>query len=152
MCDDRAVSVPTDYLLMVAIVAILAVGLFVTAADFVGGQQEQATRSGLEVVGNRLANDLVAADRLAGATAAPGAAVVTVELPDRVAGTTYTVEVVPAAGPDDAAHLVLTSPRPEVTVSVPLMTESPLAATEVSGGTLAVVYDPAAGQLEVRRG
>lgn len=152
MRDDRAVSVPTDYLLMVAIVAILAVGLFVTAADFVGDQQEQATRSGLEVVGNRLANDLAAADRLAGATAAPGAAVVTVDLPARVAGTTYMVEVVPSAGPDDPADLVLTSAQPEVAVTVPLRTEHQLAATAVSGGTLEVVYDPAAGHLEVRRG
>jgi len=145
--DDRGLSVPTNYVIMLAIVAILASGLFVASSGYVRGQQDQAVRAGLEVAGNRLANDLAAADRLAGATTAPGDLSVSVDLPERVAGSTYTVAIDTAG---TTATITLTSAQPEATVTVAVQTNHPVAATSVSGGALVIRYDPAAGStLEV---
>ncbi len=48
MADERAVSVPTNYVVILAIVTVLSTGLFVASAEFVDTQQQQAVRSGLD--------------------------------------------------------------------------------------------------------
>lgn len=145
--DDRGLSVPMNYVIMLAIVAILASGLFVATSGYVRGQQDQAVRAGLEVAGNRLANDLAAADRLAGATTAPGNLSVAVDLPERVAGTTYTVAIATSGA---TVSVTLTSAQPVATVTVTVETTHPVSATAVSGGPVVIRYDPAVGStLEV---
>lgn len=69
----------------------------------------------------------------------------TVQLPPRVAGTTYTIEIVPGS-PNE---LVLTSTDPSLTVRVPVKTTAPLDAGRVDGGDVFVTYDTASGTLEV---
>lgn len=147
MTDERAMSVPTNYVIMLAVVTILSSGLFVTASGFVVDQQEQAVRAGLEVIGNRLANDLAAADRLAQGTDAPGDLSVMVELPERAAGSTYTIVVDPTG---NGADIRLRTTRPEITVTVPVRTATPVSSGSVSGGTLVVTFDTTSPSLEVR--
>lgn len=150
--DSRAVTVPTDYVLLVGITALLASGLLAGAAGFVGDQQDGAIRAGFNVVGNDLAADLTTADRLADSLGDDGQASLTVDLPQSVAGTTYLVAVDNTTTvPVDRTYtyeLVLTSTAPEVTVRVPLVTRRPLTLETLDGGPVEIVATP--GKLEVR--
>lgn len=150
--DTRAVTVPTDYVLLVGITALLASGLLAGTAGFVGDQHEGALRAGLSVVGNDLAADLTTADRLADSLGDDGRASLTVDLPQSVAGTTYLVRVedttTPPADRTYTYDLVLTSTAPEVTVRVPLATRRPLTLETLDGGPVEIVATP--GGLEVR--
>ncbi|MCO8267657.1 DUF7266 family protein [Haloferax prahovense] len=141
---DRGVSTALGYVLTLSITVVLISGLLVAAGGFVSDERERVTETELDVVGNRLAAGIESVDRIG---AAPGESRVeaTVRLPPRVAGTTYTIEVV-SGSPNE---LVLTSTDPEVTVRVPVKTETSLAASRADGGDVVISYDPSVGALEV---
>ncbi|RDZ55111.1 hypothetical protein DEQ92_02915 [Haloferax sp. Atlit-6N] len=140
---DRGVSTALGYVLTLSITVVLISGLLVAAGGFVSDERERVTETELDVVGNRLAAGVESVDRIG---AAPGESRVeaTVRLPPRVAGTTYSIEVV-SGSPNE---LVLTSTDPEVTVRVPVSTETSLTASRVDGGDVTITYDPSSG-LEV---
>lgn len=142
----RGVTVPTDYVLLVGITALLASGLLLGTGGFVVDQQERAVRSGLTVVGNDLAADLTTADRLAGSLDGPGSVELDTELPETVAGTTYTVTVQHVAGTQ--YEIVLTSTDPAVTVSVPVRTFRNVSADSIDGGGVTIRADSTT--MEVR--
>lgn len=146
---DRAVSSVVTYLMVLGIVTVLTTGLFVSMSGFVVTQQEGAIRSELEVVGNQFAADLAAADRLALTAGPAGTVQVTSDLPDRVAGTTYEIEIVERA--DGLYAIVLRSHDPAVTVTVLVRTRTPVETGTVDGGDLRIAYD-GSGSLEVRDG
>lgn len=144
MTDERAVSVTVTYALNLVIATVLIAGLLTVTADVVEDRREGAIRSELSVVGNRVAADLMSADRLAQAGTDPDVRIETT-LPRRVAGTYYTVTV--AAEPDDP-HLLLRSGDPEVVVTVPFRNETAVANGTVAGGDVSIVLDD--DRLEVR--
>lgn len=151
--DTRGVTVPMNYGLMVAIVALLTAVLVAGTGAYVDDQQERTARAGLEVVGNRLAADLTTADRVAGTLDGDGSVELRTDLPERVGGTTYRVELVPVgSGPDEYRYdLVLTATDPELSVTVPVRTRRPVAASSFAGGDTVVAYDEATGALGVDR-
>ncbi|WP_042666672.1 hypothetical protein [Haloferax sp. ATB1] len=140
---DRAVSTALGYVLTLTITVVLISGLLVAAGGFVSDERERVTETELDVIGNRLVAGIESVDRIG---AAPGESRVeaTVRLPPRVAGTTYTIEVLSASN-----ELVLTSTDPEVAVRVPVKTETSLAASRLDGGDVTITYDSASGTLEV---
>lgn len=146
--DGRGVSTAVGYVLVLGIVTLLVTGLLYASSDFVADQREQTVRNELRVLGQQVADDLAAADRLV--RASDGATVVTVTraLPETVTDTTYTVEVVPGAGPPTT--IVLTSADPEVEVEVTVRVESDVVASTVAGGRIDVVHT--ASGLEVQNG
>lgn len=150
MTDDRAVSVPIQYTLLLATIALLASGLFVALGGFVQDEQGDAAENALEAIGNRLAAELAAADRLASPLDGAGRLSLAVDTPDTVAGTTYTITVDHASG--NRSRLVLETVRPAVSVVVEIETHVHLVEGSVSGGPLDVVYDPSADELEVYHG
>lgn len=139
---SRGVSTTLGYVLNLGVAAILVTALMLSAGTLVDNQREQAVETELEVIGERVAADLGAADRLARASDG-GSVRYVVEVPDRVAGTTYDVQVNESG--DD--HIVLVSDRPRVRVSVPYDSETPVTNATQSGGQFAVVYE--ADTLEV---
>lgn len=141
--EERAVTVPLNYALMASIVALLAVGLLAGTGGFVEDTQEQAVRSGLEVVGNRIATDVSTADRLAGTLDGSGSVESTTDLPEYVAGTTYQVTITGSQAADgDWEHdIVLTTTDPEVSVTVPVRTRRPISAGTFHGGRIVVSSD-----------
>lgn len=148
----RAVSTVVSYLMVLGIVTVLTTGLFVSTSGFVEDQRQGAVRSELEVVGNQLAADLAVADRLAraGEGAGEGAETVQVtsDLPDRVAGATYEIEIVER---DDGLYrLVLRSLDADVSVTVLVRTRTPIETGTVDGGDVRISYD-GSGPLEVDR-
>ncbi|WP_255195950.1 DUF7266 family protein [Halorarius litoreus] len=148
--SSRGVTVPTDYVLLVGITALLASGLLLGTGGFVGDQQEQAVRSGFTVVGNGLAADLTTVDRLADSLDGSGSVELDTDLPDSVAGTAYQLAIVGGeVRPGVYAYdLVLTSADPEVTVRVPVRLRRPVTADTLDGGPVVVSGSP--GGLEVR--
>lgn len=151
--DDRGVSMPLQYVLLVATVAILSSGLFVSTGGFVDTQQDTAVRQGLEMVGTRLATDLESADRLASDMTATDTMVLGVDTPTTVAGTHYLVTFEPGRTANETV-IWLESADSNVVVSVGVVTDLDVARTTVDGGRLVISaeYDAAADttNLEVR--
>lgn len=146
MMDDRATSIQIGYTLSLAITALLISGLLIATGGLVESRQEQTIRSELTVVGERVATNLMSADRLASTGGSNAEVRVTVSLPDRVAGSGYRVTVNSSTSPP---QLVLTSTDPAVTVTVPFETTTTVDAGTVSGGDVRIVLTPS-GTLEVR--
>jgi len=146
--DDRAVSATLGYALSLTIAVLLVSGIFVAAADFVGNERERAIRSELEVVGNRIAADLSAVDRMVIAANESGSARISTDLPEFAAGRQYTIDVTELSG-DQLYAINLTTDDPDVSVTVRVRTRTDLAESTVSGGDVEIVYT--GSKLEVRR-
>jgi hypothetical protein len=144
--SGRGQSTTLDYTLALGVAAIVITGLVAAAGDFVTSQREQVVRTELGVVGQQLAGELVAADRLveAGSTDRLG---LNVTLPRRVAGSAYDVSVTAAGG---THWLNLSADDPDVTVAIRIETTTDVATGSVDGGTIDVVYDPGTDRLEVQ--
>ncbi|WP_138005352.1 DUF7266 family protein [Halalkalirubrum salinum] len=159
MREDRAVSVTVSYVIQIGISTVLLTGLLIGAGSLIDRQTTGVATTELEVNGNRLAGDLMAADRL-GAVAYgtnttatvtdPGATTVrvNVDLPRSIAGEPYRIEVTETA-------IVLSVDRHDLTVSVPyepLYSDS-IGTTAFQGGpvTVTAVYDDPGVRLEVTR-
>lgn len=138
---DRGVATPTGYALNVVVALLLVGGLIAGVSGTVAEGRETVARTELEVIGQRLAADLSAVDRLArvsdGGTIRLG-----VSLPGRVAGLPYRVRL-DAAGD----RLVLATTDLTVTVTIPLETTTPLEASTQRGGAVSVRYDGSAIRL-----
>jgi len=148
--DDRGVSAVFGYVLVLGIVTLLVGGLFTSAGGYVTNQHERVVRSEFEVVGNRVAADVAAVDRLALAAGPTGRASLLVQLPDQAAGVNYQVATSPVVGSTGVYHVNVTSTDPsvDVAVQVRVKTNTTLASGTVSGGAVRVVYNGTT--LEVR--
>lgn len=148
--DDRSVSITVNYALNLAVATLLVTGVLTATGGMVENRRSEAIRTELSVIGERIATDLMAADKLAAAaTARPDAnptVAVTLALPDRVAGRPYEVSV-----ETSPARIVLASENPDVTVTVSYRHDTGIAETTVRGGDLRVVLntDPDPNRLEV---
>lgn len=144
---DRAVSTTLSYAMSLTIITLLVTGVFMATGDFVEDERERTVRSEFKVLGNRIAADIAAVDRLAGADT-DSTAELTTDLPTTVAGKTYRINVTNnATGPNDIT--LSTSSEPLIEVTVTVKTERPIATTTLSGGAIKVTYDGA--NVEVTR-
>lgn len=141
---SRGVSTTLGYVLNLGVAAILVTTLMISAGTLVADQRERAVETQLEVVGERVASDIEAADRLARASDG-GTVRYVVEVPPRVAGSAYEVRV----NPDGNDTVVLEAERPSEEVSVDVDVATTLNATTSTGGRLVVVYDASNDTLVV---
>lgn len=146
--DDRGVSVTVNYALNLVIATLLIGGVLTATGGMVDDRRESAVRTELSVIGERVATDLMATDRLAqvgteGVASDPTVSV-SVSLPDRVAATRYEVRI-----ETSPARIVLVSDDPEVKVTVGLHHETPIEETTIRGGDLRIVFDTSEDRLEV---
>lgn len=148
--DSRALSPVLGYVLMLGIVTLLITGLFYSAGNYVENQHDRAIRSEFEVVGNRIAADIAAVDRLVLASGGDGEMELLVELPPRAAGKTYQIETSDAPA-DNVSYVNLSTTEGALgqAVEVRVKTATALAEGTVPGGDVRIVYDGT--QLEVRR-
>ncbi|MFC6974724.1 hypothetical protein ACFQL1_08555 [Halomicroarcula sp. GCM10025709] len=146
---DRGVSTALNYVLALAVVALLVSGLFVGMSGFAEERRDGAVRTELSVVGNRLATELGTAERLA-LTGDARTVRVGVALPARVSGTDYAVAISRTA--PEQYVLVLRAPAADVSATVRLRSRVRVRPTTVGGGDLRVVYDGATDRLEVTDG
>lgn len=144
MTDTRGQSIPQSYTLGLAITLVLMTGLLTAGGDFVRDHQEQAARTELEVIGQQLAGDIETADRLATTTTSDAVVTVRRSLPDEVAGSQYTIELV-------GQQLELSATAVDVTVEIDLATENSLADATVTGGEIRITLT-AGGDLTLEQG
>ncbi|MFB6256036.1 MAG: hypothetical protein ABEH58_04785 [Haloplanus sp.] len=149
LADRRGSSTALGYVLSLGISALLVTGLLIAGGGLLEGQRDRSVGVELRVVGQTVADDLASASRLADCDSCE--LTMRIDAPPRIAGEAYLISLVEVAAPD-TYRLSLTTERSEVTVDVRLRTRLPVAETTVTGGTLVVEYDPAAGELEVRGG
>lgn len=123
---------------------LLISGLVAAAGTYVEDQREQVIRSELQVIGEQVSADLAAIDRLA-QTWGTESVVVSRELPERVAGNTYVLEVIDAGTGDP--HLELRTTNPDVTVKVDLGVKTEILPGSAGGGDVELLYNGA--ELEV---
>lgn len=141
--NDRAVSVTVNYAMGLAVATLLLSGLLFATGDMLDTRQEVAIRAELDVVGQRLAAGLMTADRLA--QVGGSEVTVRVSMPDRVAGSSYDVEVNASAS---GSFLQLESHAPVASANVTFVNRTGVESTTVTGGDLRVVL-AADGDLEV---
>jgi len=141
----RGQSTALEYTLALAVASLVITGLFLAAGDFVTNQREDVVRTELGVVGEQLAGELVAADRLVQAGDTTNTLSVDASTPATVAGADYVVEI---GDTGSSQWLNLTSSDPDVAVTVRLETETDVETGRVQGGHVSIVYE--SGKLEVR--
>lgn len=139
--DDRAVSAVVGYVMVLGIVTLLISGLFIATGNFVENQHERAVRSEFEVVGNRVAADIAAIDRLALAAGSGGEAELLTDLPPRAAGKSYDISVSAVPSESNVYFVNLTAQDLDVEVEVRVKSKTPLVDTTVPGGDVRVVYN-----------
>lgn len=151
MRDDRAVSTVVGYTLTLGIMTLLITGLLVAAGGFVEDQRERTVRAELQVVGQQIAADLDAADRLVRADGTDTAVEIYGQHPERVTGATYRVEVVDDT--DDHCEfdrcLKLSTDDPEVVVTVRIGTVTTVELGSAGGGGVVVEYDAGSDTLVI---
>jgi hypothetical protein len=157
--DDRAVSSALAYVLNLTVATLLVSGLLLAGGNFFAGQQEQTIRTELRVVGQQLSGDLAAADRLVRSTSGSDTAVtLTRTLPSAVGRRAYSATLLPddadstepcdSGGPGEPC-LVLSTDRPDVTVTVALAADTPVSESTVNGGRVRIRYDDGTGALVI---
>lgn len=141
---DRGVSTAVGYVLTLGITTILVSGLLIAAGGAVEDRRDATSRSALDVVGQRLAANLMSADRLADTDGARDVSV-TVDLPRRIAGSEYEIRV-----NGSTSTLVLESNGADATRRVSFVASTAVDSTVVRGGELEIVLAPGP-ELEVQR-
>lgn len=156
---DRAVSTTVGYVLTLAIGAVVLSGVAIGVGGVLEAQTERAVHGDLSVVGEGVVANLESADRLARAAAVGStdpdlegadetvAVEVDVDVPRRVGGIPYTVEV-------GSNAVTLRTSRPDVAVRIPHVVRVDVEETSLRGGPLRMTYvtdpdDPTDGTLEV---
>ncbi|MFA1610186.1 DUF7266 family protein [Halobellus rubicundus] len=152
---DRAVSITVNYVIALAITAVLISGLLIGAGGYVEDQRDRVVREELDVVAEQLAAGIADADRLAAAEAVSRSVRVGVDLPRRVARESYRIEVteIAAPGSEPARHdLTLRAARSDVSVTLTLTTSVDLTEGSTAGGWTVVRLDAANDTLVVADG
>lgn len=144
---DRGTSIALGYVLTIAIITVLVGGLIISGSSFLTDQRENVINEELSVIGNQLAGNVEQADRMVNASAGDDVQVRIAEQFQReVGGTGYRVDLVnESSAEDDAPKIELSSSNPDITRTVNVTTETPIADSSTTGGTVSIYYDPDAG-------
>ncbi|MFB6148449.1 MAG: hypothetical protein ABEJ48_02185 [Halobacteriales archaeon] len=149
--DQRAVSTALSYTITLTITAVLISGLLVSGTQFLESEQKRAINSELDVLGNRVAADLAAADRLVQAGNESGNVTLTLSeaIPQTVAGAPYRMNITREGNGPYNVTIELFTTDPSVTVTVGIKTTTPVANTTIVGGPFVIEYDESTDELEV---
>jgi hypothetical protein len=131
---DRGQAITLNYAVGLGIGVILITGLLIAGGNFVTDQRETAARSELRVIGQQLSADISTADRLAQSADGEGEVSIRRTMPQRVAGTSYNIELVDGSDP----ALLLNATGVDVRVRVEVTTETSLDGNAIDGGKLRV--------------
>ncbi|PSP84632.1 hypothetical protein BRC83_05235 [Halobacteriales archaeon QS_1_68_17] len=136
---DRAVSSTLSYALGLSIATMLITGLVIGAGGYVEQRRESVTRDGMTVIGQQIASDVQAVDRVVSGSDDEANVTATQGLPERIVGNDYTVVVV--ARSDAYLRVTTDSADGEIAVTVPLANETDVAAARLDGGDVGITYD-----------
>lgn len=134
--NDRAVSVTVGYAMNLTLMTILLSGLFIASGGLIESERERVATDELDVIGQQITAELMAADRLASASN-ESTIELTVELPDRVAGSRYTIDT-----NDSENELELSATELDAKTRVPFTTnKSVTSESTVRGGDLTIEFE-----------
>ncbi len=139
MAEDRGQAITLDYTLGIAIAAILVTGLLIAGSGFVEDQRSSAIRAELEVVGQQVATDVEAADRLVASGETNTTVRVERRLPSEIAGSEYLIELEGGADP----QVVLTSNAMNLSTSMSVSAETAIEDSRAFGGTISITLTDA---------
>ena len=143
--SDRAVTVTLNYILVLAITAVLVSGLLVAGGTFIEDQRERVIEDELSVIGNHIAGDVEQVDRMVRAgNSTVDRAEINQSFQRTLTGTAYNVRLEP-----DPDRVVLASNSPGVTVSVNVTVQTDIEASFAVGGDSSVQYDTTANSLVI---
>lgn len=153
---DRGVSIAITHVLTLGITAILISGLLISSATLLDAQQDRSAEQSLETIGERLAGELSSVERLGADGESDTTVRLTVEHPSMVASQRYTVSLHDSCGEaplitEDTGCLQLATNDGDVDVYVPLTADEIGGESEVSGGTITIIYDEDGLSLEEGR-
>lgn len=155
---DRAVSVQINYVLGLVIVTILLTGVLMSTNSVLRDQRRDVVRSEVQVIGNRVASDISAADQIVAVSGGTSADELTVssDVPAQFAGVGYSISVWSEANPGYwLVHVGIDSDRLDVNETMSLKTQTPVANDTVTGGSYTIAYvdsdgDTVPDKLEVQ--
>ncbi|WP_144902322.1 DUF7266 family protein [Halobellus captivus] len=146
---DRAVSVTVNYVIALSITAVLVSGLLIAGSGYVENERDRVVREELDVLAEQLAAGIDDADRISRSTASPPTLRIGVDLPDRVAGESYRIEISeqspPGAQPGQY-DLTLRSVRSDVSVTLTVSTIVDVDETSANGGRVVIELDTTGGE------
>jgi len=148
--NRRSVSVTLNYVLVLAITAVLITGLIIAGGTFVEDQREQVIEGELRIIGNHLAGNMEQVDRYVRASESgnPPEAYINQTFSTDATGSTYGVEL---AERDGTAQVVLNSTDPDVSVRVNATVQTDVEeGSFADGGGVSVAYDQSADELVIR--
>lgn len=148
--DDRAITSPVSFTLTVAMAMLLVTGLIYAGSAQVENQRSATARAQMDVVGQQVAANLEAADRMVRASEGdPSTLTIERRLPTEIVGTSYSVTV-------ETDAVVVSSPVLDENVRVPVEARTDVAASDggdsdatINGGQIAITYDSGDDELEV---
>lgn len=147
---DRAVAPAISYVLIIGIIAILTAGLVSSFAPLVTNQQSQAVRSTLDVFGQDVAGDIESVDRLVDRAGENGTVQLRTELPERVGGNLYNIEIEQSG---NRTEIRLRTTDPEILSRTTVRTQTDIqdrtGDNALDGGNLVIRYDEANDRLVV---
>jgi hypothetical protein len=145
--DRRGVSTAVGYVLTLSVTTLLVAGLLIGLGGFVEDQREGTARDEMRVIGQQVASDLSAADRLA-RVGSPSEVVVSRQLPSSITGSIYRIEVRPGATATDPATVVVSTATPDLAVRIGVRIETTVTESTIEGGDFVVELN-GDGDLEV---
>ncbi|MDG5761603.1 hypothetical protein QA600_19940 [Natronococcus sp. A-GB1] len=146
---DRGVTMAVTHVLALGISAALLAVLLAGSGAVLETETERAAERSLETVGQELAGEIEATDRLAAGGGAE--AVARADAPRTVARTGYAVEArsnCPGAA-SDTGCLRLSAHTVDATATVPVSATATLESNTVSGGPIEIVVEDERVTLEV---
>ena len=145
--SDRSVSFVVNYVLVIAITAVLITGIIIAGGSFVEDQREQVIAGEMRIIGNHIAGNLEQVDRYARA-GPTSEAYINQSFGTDVTGSTWSVELDERG---DTSQVVVNSTRPEVSVRVNTTVQTDIDEDSYSDtGEISVAYDPSSDELVVR--
>ncbi|RZH67575.1 DUF7266 family protein [Natrinema altunense] len=161
---DRGVSITVTHALTIAITTVLITMLLMAGGTLLENQKENSARLSLETVGERLSDELSNVDRAAIGTNDEVTA--TADHPRTVAGSSYTVELLPASECGDGRFLdgsteclKLTATDADTVVYVPVKIDAEIDddSKTVPGGTIEIRHrsdtgDPTTSEISIHGG
>lgn len=133
LSGERGVSSVQSYAILLAVSSIILIGISSGAASIVDTNQDRAAQSELNVIGNKVAAEVMQVDSLRSISGGAPSSHSWVSLPGSVAGGQYIIEI-----QEDPDRVIVRSVTTDKTATVPMEVENDLEETTIDGGDIII--------------
>jgi len=151
LTDQRGVSVALTHVLTMGITAVLITGLIIAASGVIDTQRERAVQGELTTIGERLAAELTALDRVANSTNST----MTIETahPKMVVNSRYQVRLISDSSVcQTGSCITLNAQGAEASVVISIDENINVINSTVSGGEIQLIHDGTEVQIKGEQG